>query len=99
MAIIFYGVRVSVQDFLQVGVSGAIASVLIVVTTFLLGIFLGQRVFRLDRDVSILTAAGSAVCGAAAVLAVEDVLKARSYKSALAVSTVVLFTASLNRIS
>ncbi len=91
LAIIFYGVRVSIQDFLQVGLSGAIASVFIVVTTFLLGMFLGQRVFRLDRDVSILTAAGSAVCGAAAVLAVEDVLKAKSYKSALAVSTVVLF--------
>ena len=91
LAIIFYGVRVSIQDFLQVGISGAIASVFIVVTTFLLGMFLGQRVFRLDRDVSILTAAGSAICGAAAVLAVEDVLKAKSYKSALAVSTVVLF--------
>ena len=91
LAIIFYGVRVSIQDFLQIGVSGAIASVFIVVTTLTLAILLGQKVFRLDREVSILTAAGSAVCGAAAVLAVEDVVKAKSYKSALAVSTVVLF--------
>lgn len=91
LAIIFYGVRVSIQDFLQVGISGAISSIFIVITTFALGIFLGQKVFRLDRDVSILTAGGSAICGAAAVLAVEDVLKAKSYKSALAVSTVVLF--------
>ena len=91
LAIIFYGVRVSVQDFLQVGLSGAIASVFIVVTTFALGIFIGQKLYRLDREVAILTAAGSAICGAAAVLAVEVVIKAKSYKSALAVSTVVLF--------
>ena len=52
---------------------------------------MGMKLFKLDRDTSMLTASGSAVCGAAAVLATEPVLKAEPYKSAVAVSTVVLF--------
>jgi uncharacterized integral membrane protein (TIGR00698 family) len=38
-----------------------------------------------------LTASGAAVCGAAAVLATEPVVKAQEYKTAIAVSMVVLF--------
>jgi uncharacterized integral membrane protein (TIGR00698 family) len=38
-----------------------------------------------------LTASGAAVCGAAAVLATEPVLKSEEYKAAIAVSMVVLF--------
>ncbi|KAG1386148.1 hypothetical protein G6F60_014584 [Rhizopus arrhizus] len=45
----------------------------------------------LDRDTAMLTAAGSAICGAAAVLAFEPTLRAAPHKSAVAVATVVLF--------
>ncbi len=45
----------------------------------------------MEKDTSILTASGAAVCGAAAVLATEPVLKAEEYKTAIAVSMVVLF--------
>ncbi|MFY9348131.1 MAG: putative sulfate exporter family transporter, partial [Orrella sp.] len=45
----------------------------------------------LDRDTSMLTAAGSAICGAAAVLAFESTLRSEPHKSAVAVATVVLF--------
>ncbi len=60
-------------------------------TTFILGSWLGMKVFGLDRDTSMLTASGASVCGAAAVLATEPVLKAEEYKAAIAVSMVVLF--------
>ena len=45
----------------------------------------------MDEDTSMLTASGAAVCGAAAVLATEPVLKAEEHKAAIAVSMVVLF--------
>lgn len=54
-------------------------------------IFFGTRVLKLDREITILTSAGSAICGAAAVLATESVLKCQSYKSAIAISSVVVF--------
>ena len=60
-------------------------------TTYLLGYYLGTRVFKLDKDLCMLTAIGSSVCGAAAVLGTDSMLKADSHKVSLAVSTVVLF--------
>ena len=91
LAIILYGFRITFQDIYQVGLEGFLLSLIIVVSTFAIGTFVGMKLFKLDKDTSMLTAAGSAVCGAAAVLATEPVLKAEPYKSAVAVSTVVLF--------
>jgi len=63
-------------------------------TTMIIGVYAGIKFFKMDRDTSILTAAGASVCGAAAVLATEPVLKAPGYKTAVAVSMVVLFGTS-----
>ena len=45
----------------------------------------------LDRDSTLLTSTGSAICGAAAVLGAEPIVKAEPHKTAVAVSTVVIF--------
>ena len=90
-AIVFYGFRITFQQIMDVGLSGFTVSLIMLSTTFLLGTYLGIKAFKMDRDTSMLTAAGGAVCGAAAVLATEPVLKAEGYKTAVAVSMVVLF--------
>jgi len=90
-AIVFYGFRITFQQIMDVGLSGFTVSLVMLSTTFLLGTYLGMKAFGMDRDTSMLTAAGGAVCGAAAVLATEPVLKAEGYKTAVAVSMVVLF--------
>lgn len=90
-AIVFYGFRITFQQIGEVGIEGFMVSLLVLSSTMILGIFLGTRVFGLDRDTSILTASGASVCGAAAVLATEPVLKSEDYKTAIAVSMVVLF--------
>jgi uncharacterized integral membrane protein (TIGR00698 family) len=91
IAIVFYGFRVTLQDIADVGMAGLVVSIIMVATTFLLGSYVGIKFFKMDKDLAFLTAAGSSVCGAAAVLATEPVTKSESYKSAIAVSTVVLF--------
>ena len=45
----------------------------------------------IDRDTALMTSTGSAICGAAAVLGAEPVVKCEGYKTAIAVSTVVIF--------
>lgn len=90
-AIILYGFRITFQQIAEVGLSGLAVSTIMLTSTFILGWILGVKIFRLDRDTSILCASGASVCGAAAVLATEPVLKAEPYKSAVAVGTVVLF--------
>ncbi|KAF0094852.1 MAG: hypothetical protein E1N59_1587 [Puniceicoccaceae bacterium 5H] len=91
LAIVFFGFRVTFQQIAGVGLAGLLADVVMLSSTFLLGLWLGRRVFGLDRDTAVLCAAGSSICGAAAVLATEPVLKAAPHKVTVAVGTVVLF--------
>lgn len=91
IAVAFYGLNISIQQIIAVGMPGLAVSVVIVVGTLVIGTTVGQRLLGLDRDTAMLTAAGSAICGAAAVLAFEPTLRASPHKSAVAVATVVLF--------
>ena len=90
-AIVVYGFRLTFQDIASVGLEGFLVSLTMLTSTMIIGTFAGIKLFKMDRDTSILTAAGASVCGAAAVLATEPVLKSDEYKAAIAVSMVVLF--------
>lgn len=90
-AIVFYGFRITFQQIGEVGLEGFMVSLIMLSTTFVFGTWLGHKVFKMEEDTSMLTAAGASVCGAAAVLATEPVLKAEEHKTAIAVSMVVLF--------
>lgn len=91
LGIILYGFRLTFQQIANVGASGIIIDALTLTSTFLLACWLGKRVFGLDKQTTMLIGAGSSICGAAAVMATEPVLKADSSKVAVAVSTVVVF--------
>ena len=91
IAVAFFGLRVSLQEIAQVGLPGLAESVLVVVSTLVVGTWAGMKLMKLDRDTALLTAAGSAICGAAAVLAFESTLQSKPHKSAMAVGSVVLF--------
>lgn len=90
-AIVFYGFRITFQEIANVGMEGFMVSLIMLTSTFFIGAYAGIKWFKLDRDTSFLTASGASVCGAAAVLATEPVLKAEAHKPAIAVSMVVLF--------
>ena len=91
VGIVLYGFRLTFQNLQDVGIQGTLIAFLIVSSTFILGYFFGTKILKLDKEITILTSAGSAICGAAAVLATESVLKSAAYKSAIAVSSVVVF--------
>jgi len=91
IAVAFFGLRVSLQEIAQVGLPGLVESVAIVVSTLAIGTWAGMKLMKLDRDTALLTAAGSAICGAAAVLAFESTLQSKPHQSAMAVGSVVLF--------
>ncbi len=90
-AIVFYGFRITFQQIAEVGMEGFLVSLIMLSSTFILGTWIGNKIFKMDLDTSMLTASGASVCGAAAVLATEPVLKAEGHKTAIAVSMVVLF--------
>ena len=90
-AIVFYGFRITFQQIAEVGIEGFMVSLIMLSTTFLLGSWAGYKFFGMEKDTSMLISSGASVCGAAAVLATEPVLKAEEHKTAIAVSMVVLF--------
>ncbi|WP_312655286.1 YeiH family protein [Kluyvera ascorbata] len=91
LGIILYGFRLTFAQIADVGASGIIIDALTLCSTFMMACWLGQKVFGLDKHTSWLIGAGSSICGAAAVLATEPVVKAEASKVTVAVATVVIF--------
>ena len=88
--IILYGFRLTFQDVTAVGIPAVIIDAIIVGGTIGLGMLIG-RLMKMDRGITLLTSVGSAICGAAAVLGAESAIRTKPYKTAVAVSTVVIF--------
>jgi uncharacterized integral membrane protein (TIGR00698 family) len=89
--IVLFGLSLTLQQILALGPSVVALDVGVITTIMVAGYFIGTRLLKLDRDVTLLTCAGSAICGAAAVLATEAAIKSRPAATAMAVATVVLF--------
>jgi uncharacterized integral membrane protein (TIGR00698 family) len=91
LGIILFGLRLSFQDIAAVGWTGVLADATVILSTFSLAVWAGRRWFGLDAQSAMLIGAGSSICGAAAVLAAEPVVKGSADKVAVAVATVVVF--------
>ena len=91
LGIILYGFRVSLDGIMSVGLSGTLISLSVVVGILVLGSVIGVKVFKLDKELALLVSGGSAICGAAAVLALESSIKSQPYKGIIAVGSVVVF--------
>ena len=89
--VILYGLRLTLHDIGQVGFSGVLIDALLLSSTFGLALILGTRLFGLDRPTALLIGAGNAICGAAAVMATEPLLRAKAEHVTVAISTVVVF--------
>lgn len=89
--IVLYGLRITYQQIAGVGITAILTDLMVLSSTFMLAYWLGTRFFKLDRDTALLIGAGSSICGAAAVMATEPVVRADASKVSIAVATVVVF--------
>jgi uncharacterized integral membrane protein (TIGR00698 family) len=85
-----YGFRLTIQEVLQIGWPAFLTDTIIIIGTFIIGILLG-KLLKMDADTALMTSTGSAICGAAAVLGAEPIVKCEPHKTAVAVTTVVIF--------
>jgi len=90
IGVILYGFKLTFQDVTAVGLPAIIIDAIIVTVTISGGVMIG-RMLKMDRGVALLTSVGSGICGAAAILGAESAIKIKPYKTAVAVSTVVIF--------
>lgn len=90
LGVVLYGLRLTLQDISHVGFVGVAIDALMLSSTFLLACLIG-RWLGIERKTSILIGAGSAICGAAAVIATEPIVRARTEQVTIAIATVVIF--------
>jgi uncharacterized integral membrane protein (TIGR00698 family) len=90
LGVVLLGFRITFALLADLGpVPIAIAAVELV-TVLLLVRWAALRLFRLDADLAVLIAIGSAVCGAAAILSVASLSKARERQAGLAITLITL---------
>jgi uncharacterized integral membrane protein (TIGR00698 family) len=84
------GLRLPVDDILAIGWSGLAVIVITVAVTYSATQWIGART-GLDRRLVTLIAMGFSICGAAAIAAVNDSIRARQRDTAIAVALVTVF--------
>lgn len=91
LAIMFYGFKLTLTQVASVGMPAIMSDALVLTSTFLLTYWLGTKWLKVDKQTTLLIGAGASICGAAAVIAAEPVVKAEAHKVTIAVATVVVF--------
>ncbi|ALC91557.1 hypothetical protein AM500_18525 [Bacillus sp. FJAT-18017] len=88
--IILLGFRLSFADIRNAGPSIFIIDALVILFTMIFILYLG-KVFRINKKLTILLAAGTAICGAAAIVAVAPIINNKKEHTAIAVSCIAVF--------
>nr|WP_298374660.1 putative sulfate exporter family transporter [uncultured Halomonas sp.] len=89
--IVLFGLSLTLQQVIGLGPKVLVLDTLVIVSVLVAGYWIGTRLLGMDSETTLLTSAGSAICGAAAVLATEATIRSRPAATAMAVATVVLF--------
>lgn len=89
-AIILYGLRIPLTAVADLGPRIVVLNAGQVIVSLTLAAWLGRRL-GMTRPAALLIGAGNGICGAAAVLAAEPVLRGRDRDTAMAVAAVVIF--------
>ena len=91
LAIMFYGFKLTLTQVSSVGLPAVMSDALVLTSTFLLTYWIGTKLLKVDKQTVLLIGSGASICGAAAVIAAEPVIKAEAHKVTIAVATVVVF--------
>ncbi|HSH49672.1 MAG TPA: putative sulfate exporter family transporter, partial [Halomonas sp.] len=75
--IVLFGLSLTLQQILALGPMVLVLDALVITAVLTVGYVIGTRVLGMDRETTLLTSAGSAICGAAAVLATESTIRSR----------------------
>lgn len=80
LGIILYGFGITFQQISAVGANGVLLDAVMIASTFMLAQLIGRRWMKMEKETTILIGAGASICGAAAVLATEPVVKVAAIK-------------------
>ncbi|RAL22067.1 YeiH family protein [Thermoflavimicrobium daqui] len=87
--IILLGVRLNLADIWNAGPKLLLLAVLNLTFAFIIVIIL-SKLFKIDKNTSLLTASGTAICGAAAISAISSQIQAKNQETAISITTIAL---------
>ena len=92
-SVIGLGFGMNLQASLASGKEGMLFTILSVIGTLLIGMFIGCKILKLNRNTSYLISSGTAICGGSAIAAVGPIIKAKDTDMSMALATVFILNA------
>ena len=92
-SVIGLGFGMNLQASLASGKEGMLFTIISVIGTLLIGMFIGCKVLKLNRNTSYLISSGTAICGGSAIAAVGPIINAKDTDMSMALATVFILNA------
>ena len=87
VSVVGLGFGMNVNNALKAGKEGFILTIVSIIGTILIGIFLGKTL-KIEEKISFLIATGTAICGGSAIAAISPIIKANEKQISVALGTV-----------
>ena len=87
VSVVGLGFGMNVNSALKAGKEGFILTIVSIIGTILIGIFLG-KILKIEEKISFLIATGTAICGGSAIAAISPVIKANEKQISVALGTI-----------
>lgn len=91
-SIVLMGFGMSMSEVISASKNGFIETAVSVITVMTLGIMLG-KLFKVEKNISVLIASGTAICGGSAIAAIAPIIKSKNYQISFALIVVFVLNA------
>lgn len=92
-SVVGLGFGMNLHASLASGKEGMMFTIISVVGTMIIGMFIGCRMLKVNRDTAYLISSGTAICGGSAIAAVGPVIKAKDSDMSVALATIFVLNA------
>lgn len=92
-SVVGLGFGMNLHESLASGKEGMMFTVISVVGTLAIGMFIGCKLLKINRETSYLISSGTAICGGSAIAAVGPIIKAKDTDMSMALATIFILNA------
>lgn len=92
-SVVGLGFGMNLYESLASGREGMLFTIVSVVGTLIIGMWIGRKLLKMDKETSYLISSGTAICGGSAIAAVGPVIKARPENMSVALAVVFVLNA------
>ena len=92
-SVVGLGCGMNLQESLASGKDGMIFTIVSVIGTMIIGMWIGYKLLKVEKRTSYLISSGTAICGGSAIAAVGPVVKAKDSEMSVALATIFILNA------